>query len=317
MGSTGRVLRSEKFSSFQRLPAAHFSGHVAQMTASAAPSIAIQVEAAQSILQGPGAVAAKRLELAHAAASGAFVRAMAKLRPNSGASSLEIMGGLAIQAGMGSPLTQGLAMGLNGPVTEADLDAMEAHLCPGGLAYRQLELCPYADPSLPNLLARRGYRVHEWQLIWERPVPTEPVPGSAAGLTVRRILPREEEIFFRAVMAGFLESEEVSEEAIAMMQPSAHAEHHELYLALLGDEPIGGATFATHQGVALINGSGVRPQFRNRGAQGSLIRARLNRARELGCDVATSATLPGTSSRRNMERHGFHVAYPKLVMAKD
>jgi GNAT superfamily N-acetyltransferase len=101
------------------------------------------------------------------------------------------------------------------------------------------------------------------------------------------------------------------------MQPSAHAEHHELYLALLGDEPIGGATFATHQGVALINGSGVRPQFRNRGAQGSLIRARLNRARELGCDVATSATLPGTSSRRNMERHGFHVAYPKLVMAKD
>ena len=31
-------------------------------------------------------------------------------------------------------------------------------------------------------------------------------------------------------------------------------------------------------------------------------------------DLACSSTLPGTPSRRNMERHGFHVAYPKIVM---
>jgi GNAT superfamily N-acetyltransferase len=69
--------------------------------------------------------------------------------------------------------------------------------------------------------------------------------------------------------------------------------------------------------VALVNGSGVRAAFRRRGIQGALIRARLERARELGCDVATSGTLPGTASRRNMERHGFHVAYPKLVLLRD
>jgi GNAT superfamily N-acetyltransferase len=93
------------------------------------------------------------------------------------------------------------------------------------------------------------------------------------------------------VLAAFLEAEEGAEE--------------------------GGATLSWSGGVALVNGSGVRPAYRRRGIQGALIRARLDRSRELGCDVASSTTLPGTPSRRNMERHGFHVAYPKLVMLRD
>ena len=48
-----------------------------------------------------------------------------------------------------------------------------------------------------------------------------------------------------------------------------------------------------------------------------MLRTRLARARELGCTVGYSATLPGTSSRRNMERYGFRVAYPKIVMLRD
>lgn len=34
-------------------------------------------------------------------------------------------------------------------------------------------------------------------------------------------------------------------------------------------------------------------------------------------DLACSNTLPGTASRRNMERHGFSVAYPKLLMLRE
>src|SRR5258706_7983666 len=104
---------------------------------------------------------------------------------------------------------------------------------------------------------------------------------------------------------------------MALMRPTGFAERHELWRALLGDEPIGGAALSWFDGVAFVNGSGVRPAFRRRGAQGALIRRRLQRARELGCELACSSTLPGTSSRRNMERHGFSVAYPKVVMLKD
>src|SRR4051812_45856073 len=105
-------------------------------------------------------------------------------------------------------------MGLAGPVSAAELDAVEAHLCPEGAGPRQLELCPFVDPSLPGLLAERGYRVHEWQLVWTRPVPRDPLAPPPPGITVSRVRPGEEERYFRAVLAGFLETEQVPEEAL-------------------------------------------------------------------------------------------------------
>src|SRR5262249_40301599 len=274
-------------------------------------NLAPTVDAAQSILASPAAVEAARFERALASVNRAVAEAMARLDPASGASSIDVAGGVAVFAGRGSPLTQGLAMGLAGPVTAADLDAMEAH------GARQLESCRFVPPTLPALLAERGYRVHEWQLAWSRDLPDGPLEGPPAGLRVERIQPGEEERFFRVVLGGFLESEDVPTEAIALLRPTAFADGFELYLAWLGDEPVGGATLAVAGGVAIVNGSGVLPAFRRRGAQGALIRARLERARALGCDRAYSNTLPGTASRRNMERHGFSVAYPKVLMLKE
>ena len=104
--------------------------------------LARAVDAAQSILHTPAAAQARLLERAMAACSAATARAMAKLNPSSGASVLEVAGGIATFAGEGSPLTQGLAMGLDGRVTAAELDAMERHVCPSGRGARQLEICP-------------------------------------------------------------------------------------------------------------------------------------------------------------------------------
>lgn len=150
--------------------------------------------------------------------------------------------------------------------------------------------------------------------MWTREVPSAPLAPPPPELTLRRVAPGEEGLYCRVCLAGFLESEEVPAAAIELLRPVTAAAGHELYLAWLGDEPIGGATLAVDGEVAFVNGSGVRPAFRRRGAQGALIRARLDRARALGCTLAVSNTQPGTASRRNMERHGFSVAYPKLVM---
>ena len=284
---------------------------------SAPSDLARQVDLAQSILDTPAAAQARRLERALAATCRSLAASRARLDPGSGAGALETTAGVAIFAGTGSPLTQVLAAGLSGPVSPADLDRLEAHLTPGGTGAAQLELCPFADPTLPAFLAERSYRVHEWQLVWTRLVPRESMAPPPPGLEVRRIRPGEEDVQVRTVLSAFLESEEVPGEAIAMLRPGAFADGHELYLALVDGQPVGGATLSFAGGVALVNGSGVRPAFRGRGVQGALIRARLDRARELACDVACSSTLPGTPSRRNMERHGFHVAYPKLLMLRD
>jgi GNAT superfamily N-acetyltransferase len=281
--------------------------------------LARRVDAAQSILESPAAEQARRLERAVAESSGDVARAMARLDPASGASVRAIAGGLAIFAGAGSPLTQGLGIGLAGPVTAADIDALEAHVAPSGSGSKQLEICPFVDPTLPSILAARGYAVHEWQLAWTCPIDRarlEPAQPPDASLRIRPIARGEEDLFFRTVMAGFLETDDVPDDAIALMRPSAFTDRHELFLAFAGDTPIGGGSLAWRDGIALINGSGVRPTFRRRGAQGALLRARLARAAELGCAIAYSATLPGTASRRNMQRHGFEVAYPKLVMLK-
>jgi GNAT superfamily N-acetyltransferase len=279
--------------------------------------LARQVDHAQSILDTPAAMQARRLERALAVSCRSLAASMARLDPGSRAAVLETPAGVAIFAGSGSPLTQVLAAGLSGPVSPADLERLEAHLTMGKTGPAQFELCPFADPTLPALLAERSYRVHEWQLAWTRLVPRDPMAPPPPGLEVRRVRPGEEDAQVRTVLSAFLESEEVPEDAIAMLRPGAFAEGHELYLALVDGQPVGGATLSFADGVALVNGSGVRPAFRGRGVQGALIRARLDRARELSCDVACSSTLPGTPSRRNMERHGFHVAYPKLVMLRD
>jgi GNAT superfamily N-acetyltransferase len=277
-------------------------------------SLEERVNAAQSILATPAAAEAARLEWAQATACGAVATALALRDPTSGAGFHESAAGMAIFAGAGSPLSQAMAMGLRGPVSSTQLDALEARLRPLGSGARQLEVCAFADPSLFALLAERGYRVTEWQLVWARAVPQEPLAASPPELTIRRVRRGEEELYCRVTLAGALETEDVPSAAIDLILPTTFAEGHEMYLAWLGDEPIGGATLGLAGGVALIMGSGVRPSFRRRGAQGALIRARLERARELGYALACSNTQPGTSSRRNMERHGFSVAYPKLVV---
>lgn len=290
--------------------------------------LASQLDVAQSLLATPAAGEARRLERALAACNRAVAEAMLRLDAGCGAGVHESPAGVAIFAGPGSPMTQGLAMGLDGPVAAADLDAMEKHLAPTGRGgRRQFELCPFADPTLPSLLADRRYRVQEWQLVWTLEVTEEAVASAppelevprlrAPELEIRRMRPGEEDVFFRVMLAGFLETEDVPDESLALLRPAASAEGYEFYLAWLGDEPVGAGTLTWANGIAYVNGCGVRAAFRRRGAQSALIRRRLLRARELGCTVACANTMPGTSSRRNMERHGFRVAYPKLVMLRD
>src|SRR5690606_7810790 len=137
------------------------------------------------------ATEAVRLEWAIAATSRAIAAAMARRNPDSGAGVHEAPAGMAIFAGVGSPITQGMAMGLRGPVTADELDAIEVHLRPSGTGPRQLEICPFADLSLLALLAERRYRVIEWQLVWTRPVPDEPLAPPPPELTIRRVQPGE------------------------------------------------------------------------------------------------------------------------------
>lgn len=242
---------------------------------------------------------ARRLERAQALQNERFNQA-------AGGASLPLGGGFAHFRGAGHPLNQ--ALGLVEAVTEAELAAAEAFL---GIP-TVLELSPGADPGLWPLLARRGYRLHQFQQLWVRDCVGIPVPP--AEVTIRPALPEEARIYNRVVAGGFLERDDWPELEppfeTSLDLPGAWG-----FLAWVAGEPAGGGMLGLVDGVALLSGDGVLPRFRGQGLQKALIQARLVWARDRGCDLACASTAPGTASQRSYEACGFRAAYPKVEMA--
>lgn len=243
---------------------------------------------------------ARRLERAQALQNERFHRA-------DGSRSLPVGGGFAHLHGEGHPLNQ--ALGLIDPMTEADLTALEAFLG----APTVLELSPAADPSLWPLLASRGYRLHQFQQLWVRPLTT--AEGVLPFPEVRIAAASEAQVFNRVVCAGFMERDDWRDLdppfKISLDVPEAWG-----FLAFVDGEPAGGGMLGIVEGVALLSGDGVIPRFRGRGLQRALIRSRLAVAAARGCDLACASTAPGTASQRSYEASGFRAAYPKVEMAR-
>ncbi len=243
---------------------------------------------------------ARRLERAQALQNERFNQA-------SGGQSLPVGGGFAHFRGVGHPLNQ--ALGLIEPLSHHDLEAVEAFLG----APTVLELSPGAEASLWPLLAARGYRVHQFQQLWVRPLSPAGEPVQKADIRVAR--PDEAERYSRLTGAAFLEQDDWQDLEppfrVSLEVPDAWG-----FLAFAGDVPAGGGMLGIVDGVALLSGDGVLPGHRGRGLQKALILARLAFAHQMGCDVACASTAPGTPSQRSYEACGFRVAYPKFEMAR-
>ena len=243
---------------------------------------------------------ARRLERAQALQNDRFNQA-------AGGRSLPVGGGFAHWRGVGHPMNQ--VLGLTEAITDAELVGVESFL---GVP-TVLELSPGADPTLWPLLAQRGYRLHQFQQLWSRPLADLPVSFPAVGIRIAD--PHEAELYNRVVCAGFMDRNDW-DTFEPPFQTSLEFSGAWGFLAHVEGEPAGGGMLGIVDGVAMLSGDGVLPRFRGRGLQKALIRARLIVAREQGCDVACASTAPGTASQRSYEACGFRVAYPKVEMAR-
>jgi GNAT superfamily N-acetyltransferase len=77
-----------------------------------------------------------------------------------------------------------------------------------------------------------------------------------------------------------------------------------------------GGLIAPEYGMAAFFGAATLPEFRGRGIQRAFMEERLRIARQAGCDLAVTLTMPGTTSQRNVERAGFRTVYTKVVVRK-
>ncbi len=237
-------------------------------------------------------ILAERLEEVEAFTAAAYVRRLAERRPGVDVAIEQVAGGLAVFAGAGSPLSETKAMGLNGPVTEADVDRMENLFFSRGEPCRVV-VCPLADPSLWENLGRRGYRLSHFENILAVPLDSSDTEApSNPGIEIRPVGPDEGELYARVVAPNFTEPGEPVDAVIDMALTMLGVEHTASFLAWIDGEAVGGGAVFLHRGLALFAGAATLPPYRNRGVHAALHHTRLAYARQRGCDLAAQARCP-------------------------
>ena len=224
-------------------------------------------------------------------------------------------GVVAAFVGPGSPISRVCGLGMSGPVTEGQLEQVEAFFARHG-APVQVETCPLADRSLFELLAQRGYRIGPG---FKNTLIRPPVaPALAAGdLSISLAGPDEYDQWAGTLARGFAGTEEIGPADRHIFEPMPRTLSVRPYLARLeGGEVAGAGALMIRDGLGLLSTASTRVAFRGRGIQTALLRTRIEAALAAGCDLLASEARPGIPSQRNMERAGFRVIYTVITMVK-
>ena len=255
---------------------------------------------------------ARRLENAEAHGNVLFIEARARAFPDSGAQWLEVAGTRAMFDGIGSPVSQTFGLGISQPITSSDLETIEHFFQDRGADVFH-EVSPLADPSTFGLLTERGYRPMEFTNVLFRPISSDLRLSVAPNekIEVHLRTPEEEIVWSETALQGWSEFPELMDFLSDMGK--VHAQSESLgFLATLDAKPIATGMMIIHGGVGLLAGASTIPEARRQGAQLALLEYRLRYAADQGCDIAMIATLPGSASQRNAERHGFRIAYTRI-----
>lgn len=274
----------------------------------------------------PSRLLAQRMELAQAEASAAWAKAHHQRKLESDVALLSIGGGYAIFAGVDSPLTQVLGMGLREDITEDHLIKLESFYGEKS-APVNIELAPFFDQGLLKLFGTKHYHLIELSNVLLYPLSRASTISTptAGNITVRPITSAEVEIWAKTMAQGFMDISEFADIAnIAGMAAMSDmvATNYEIapdwcFGAFIDEEIVGGGNLFIYEGMALLSGASTLPAFRRRGVQTALIHSRLHLAQMAGCDFATTATLPGSISQHSMERHGFQSCYTRIKLCKE
>jgi hypothetical protein len=268
---------------------------------------------------------ARRLESCEEMPQVLYARTFEKTRPEIGAAEEEICGGHMVFAGLGSPIGRATGVGLDRPFTAADLDRVEAFYRAHG-APSQVDLCSMHEPTVFELFKERGYSIAELNNVLYRKLDGDVTsehkrdanfPSLPAGCEVRRSLPEEAAAAGAIVESAFF-PDGAPEAFGGLIAPFYQMEGALAFVASIEGKLVAcgtGLVIPEHKVFALC-GAGTLAEFRGRGLQIALLRARMAAAFQAGCEYAVVVTNGGTTSQRNAERLGFRVAYSKVTVIK-
>ncbi|HEY3617120.1 MAG TPA: GNAT family N-acetyltransferase [Candidatus Sulfotelmatobacter sp.] len=260
---------------------------------------------------------ARRLESAEEMPQVLYARTFQNTRPEIGAAEEEICGGHMIFAGLGSPIGRATGLGFDPPFTAEDLNRVEqfyrTHKAPS-----QVDLCPLHEPAVFEMFKERGYAIAELNNVLYRKLEIEEkFPPAMAGYEIRRGRLKEAEAAGAIVESAFF-PDGAPEAFRGLIAPFYQMEGALPFVASVEGRLVAcgtGLVIPEHRVFALC-GAGTLAEFRGRGLQTALLRARMAAAVESGCEYAVVVTQGGTTSQRNAERLGFRVAYSKVTVTK-
>jgi hypothetical protein len=237
---------------------------------------------------------------------------------------LAVGGGIAAWAGPGAWANQAVGVGLAGPVTDVELDALVAFYADHGAPAR-IEVPPFAHPTLVDGLAARGFVLERFEDAWLRALPAgedlaAALPhGWPAGVTTEVVPPDAPDEAIDAFVAvsssGFVpEGGALSEADRAVARRMARDPRVLNVLVRVDGVPAGAGSASAGEGAAGLFGASTLAPFRRRGVQLAGIVARLVAVRDAGATVACIESLPGAATARNAARLGFTLAGTKVVL---
>ena len=254
-------------------------------------------------------------------AEGRLCAAIARTRRD--ARVFEIGGGMAILAERDSPSNKMIGVGFAGPLDEAALGEVEACFTSAGTRL-QAEVSTLADPAVHRQLAARGYEPGGFENVLGHTLHTgvdRPPDGIVIELVSQSDLPGLADVMaegFANPDAGGVggdvipPSDEIRRWFVLTMQVPGFRG----YVARIDGIIAGGAALRIDDGVAQFSGAATLPQFRRRGVQTTLLRARLVDAARAGCDIAIVVTQPASKSQQTVQREGFALLYARQLLVK-
>ncbi|HSP34300.1 MAG TPA: hypothetical protein VLU46_08300 [Thermoanaerobaculia bacterium] len=197
---------------------------------------------------------AGRLESFQATVSAEMADALNAVDPEVHADVLHVGEGNALYAGAGSPLTQAINV-------HADAERVEQFFFDRG-ADSTIQVTPWTPQPFTGELARRGYRIFEFENVFAVDLRGSPPPPAA--IEVRES--SDVDLWARIGAEAFANEEMPFEFLVKVMTPFAHVKHARTYIAYVEGEPAGAAAmFAIPEvKVACFLGAGTRERFRNR-----------------------------------------------------
>jgi len=260
---------------------------------------------------------ARRLESCEEMPQVFYAREFRKSRPELGAAEEEVCGGHMVFAGLGSPIGRATGAGFDRPLTPDDLNRIE-QFYGERKAPSQVDLTPMHEPTVFEMCKDRGYAIAELNNVLYRKLdPDEKFPSPPTHCEIRSSHAEEAQLTGAIVESAFF-PDGAPEAFRGLIAPLYQMQNALAFVATVDGRPVAcgtGLAIKEHR-VFAVCGAGTLAAYRGRGLQTALLRARLAAAAAAGCDYAVVVTQGGTTSQRNAERIGFHVAYSKVTVIK-